>query len=83
QSWSMTRYCPVPGVGPDTPADHDYQGGFATALMLKDLKLAAEAAKDADANTPMGAQAADLYQQFVDAGQGGLDFSAIIKLLRA
>ena len=82
QSWSMTRYCPVPGVGPDTPADHDYQGGFATALMLKDLKLAAEAAKDADANTPMGAQAADLYQRFADAGQGGLDFSAIIKLLR-
>jgi len=82
QSWSMTRYCPVPGVGPDTPADHDYQGGFATALMLKDLKLAAEAAKDADANTPMGAQAADLYQRFADAGHGGLDFSAIIKLLR-
>jgi 3-hydroxyisobutyrate dehydrogenase len=82
QSWSMTRYCPVPGVGPDTPADHDYQGGFATALMLKDLKLAAEAAEGADANTPMGAQAADLYQRFADAGHGGLDFSAIIKLLR-
>ncbi|MET3825451.1 3-hydroxyisobutyrate dehydrogenase [Sphingomonas sp. PvP055] len=82
QSWSMTRYCPVPGVGPETPADHDYQGGFATALMLKDLKLAAEAAKDADANTPMGAKAADLYQRFADAGQGGLDFSAIIKMLR-
>lgn len=82
QSWSMTRYCPVPGVGPDTPADHDYQGGFATALMLKDLKLAAEAASDVGADTPMGAKAAALYQQFADAGQGGLDFSAIIKMLR-
>jgi 3-hydroxyisobutyrate dehydrogenase len=82
QSWSMTSYCPVPGVGPDTPADHDYQGGFATALMLKDLKLAAEAASDVGADTPMGAKAAALYQQFADAGQGGLDFSAIIKMLR-
>ena len=45
QSWSMTSYCPVPGVGPETPADHDYEGGFAAALMLKDLKLAEEAAQ--------------------------------------
>ena len=82
QSWSMTRYCPVPGVGPDTPADHDYQGGFATALMLKDLKLAAEAASGAEANTPMGSKAAELYQRFADEGQGGLDFSAIIRMLR-
>ncbi|WP_010187662.1 3-hydroxyisobutyrate dehydrogenase [Sphingomonas sp. PAMC 26605] len=82
QSWSMTRYCPVPGVGPDTPADHDYQGGFATALMLKDLKLAAAAAGDTGADTPMGAKAAELYQRFADDGQGGLDFSAIIRMLR-
>jgi 3-hydroxyisobutyrate dehydrogenase len=81
QSWSMTSYCPVPGVGPDTPADHDYQGGFATMLMLKDLKLAAAAAADTGANTPMGAKAAELYQRFADTGQGGLDFSAIIKML--
>lgn len=54
QSWSMTKYCPVPGVGPETPADHDYQGGFAAALMLKDLKLAMQAAHDAGATTPMG-----------------------------
>ena len=45
QSWSMTSYAPVPGVGPDTPADHDYEGGFAAALMLKDLKLATDAAR--------------------------------------
>ena len=51
QSWSMTSYCPVPGVGPETPADHDYEGGFAAALMLKDLKLAADAAQAASAPT--------------------------------
>ena len=82
QSWSMTSYCPVPGVGPDTPADHDYQGGFAAALMLKDLKLAAAAAADTGADTPMGARAADLYQRFADAGEGGRDFSGIIAMLR-
>jgi 3-hydroxyisobutyrate dehydrogenase len=81
QNWSMTSYCPVPGVGPQTPADNGYQGGFATALMLKDLKLAMEAAQSVGANTPIGQRAAELYQAFADAGQGGLDFSAIIKTL--
>ena len=79
QNWSMTSYCPVPGVGPVTPADNDYQGGFATALMLKDLKLAMEAAADVGADTPMGARAAALYQAFADSGSESLDFSAIIK----
>jgi 3-hydroxyisobutyrate dehydrogenase len=81
QSWSMTSYCPVPGVGPQTPADNDYQGGFATALMLKDLKLAMAAARDAGANVPMGRRAEELYDAFAKAGNGGLDFSAIIKSL--
>ena len=81
QNWSMTSYCPVPGVGPQSPADNDYQGGFATALMLKDLKLAMEAAKSVGAETPMGSRAAELYQAFADAGSAGLDFSAIIKTL--
>ena len=81
QSWSMTSYCPVPGVGPETPADRDYQGGFAAALMLKDLKLAQEAALGAGAQTPMGARAAELYQAFADAGHAGLDFSGIIRML--
>jgi len=81
QSWSMTSYCPVPGVGPETPADRDYQGGFAAALMLKDLKLAMAAAQDADASVPMGAAAESLYQAFANGGNGGLDFSAIIKML--
>ena len=83
QNWSMTSYCPVPGVGPQSPADNGYQGGFATALMLKDLKLAMEAAQSVDANVPMGHRAAELYQAFADAGSGGLDFSAIIKTFGA
>ncbi|WP_172343232.1 NAD-binding protein, partial [Novosphingobium sp. SG751A] len=81
QCWSMTSYCPVPGVGPTTPADNDYQGGFATALMLKDLKLAMAAAQDAGAPVPMGHRAAELYEVFDAAGHGGMDFSAIIKTL--
>ena len=81
QSWSMTSYCPVPGVGPQTPADRDYEGGFLSALMLKDLKLAAEAAAGAGASTPMGAQAQALYQMFERMGGGGKDFSAIIRMI--
>jgi 3-hydroxyisobutyrate dehydrogenase len=81
QNWSMTSYCPVPNVGPQSPADSGYSGGFATALMLKDLKLAMEAAQSVGADTPMGAQAAKLYQAFADAGSGDMDFSAIIKTL--
>lgn len=81
QSWSMTSYCPVPGVGPQTPADNAYQGGFATALMLKDLKLAMEAAQTAGSDTPMGLLARELYEAFDAAGHGMLDFSAIIRTL--
>ena len=81
QSWSMTTYCPVPGVGPDTPADRNYDGGFAAALMLKDLKLAMEAAKEAGAYTPMGGEAEELYQRFVERGGGSKDFSALIKMI--
>ena len=81
QSWSMTSYCPVPGVGPETPADRGYEGGFAAALMLKDLKLAMEAAEEAGAYTPMGGEAEELYRRFVDLGGGGKDFSGIIKMI--
>jgi 3-hydroxyisobutyrate dehydrogenase len=81
QSWSMTSYAPVPGVGPDTPADHDYEGGFAAALMLKDLKLAEEAAQQVGAYTPMGAKAEELYQRFVDRGGGNKDFSGLIRMI--
>ena len=81
QSWSMTSYCPVRGVGPETPADRNYDGGFATALMLKDLRLAMEAAQSVDAYTPMGGEAAELYQRFIDRGGAGKDFSALIKMI--
>jgi 3-hydroxyisobutyrate dehydrogenase len=81
QNWSMTSYCPVAGVGPTSPADNDYKGGFATALMLKDLKLAMEAAADSGATVPMGKRAAELYEAFDKKGSGSLDFSAIIKTL--
>ncbi len=80
QNWSMTSYCPVPGVGPQSPSDNDYQGGFASALMLKDLRLAMEAAGSADANTPLGKHAQEIYEAFAKEN-GALDFSAIIKTL--
>ena len=81
QSWSMTSYAPLPGVGPKSPADNGYQGGFAAALMLKDLKLASEAARSVGAETPMGERATELYRRFTEAGNAGLDFSGIIKML--
>jgi len=82
QCWSMTSYCPVPGVGPETPADRDYEGGFAAALMLKDLRLAMEAAQSVDAYTPMGGAAETLYARFAEAlGGGGKDFSGIIRMI--
>ena len=82
QSWSLTSYCPVPGPVPASPANRGYQPGFAAALMLKDLKLAQEAAAGAGAATPLGAQAAQLYALFAAAGHSGDDFSGIIKFLR-
>jgi 3-hydroxyisobutyrate dehydrogenase len=81
QCWSMTSYCPVPGVGPVTPADNDYQGGFATGLMLKDLKLAMEAAGDAGVDARMGSLAKSIYEAFDAAGNGAVDFSGIIRTL--
>ena len=82
QSWSMTSYCPVPGVGPESPADRDYQGGFAAALMLKDLRLAMAAAEEGGASVPTGAKATELYEAFVESGKGGEDFSGIIRTLK-
>jgi len=81
QSWSMTTYCPVPGVGPETPADRNYEGGFAAALMLKDLKLAMDAAQEAGAFVPMGDEAEELYERFVNSGNGTKDFSGIIRMI--
>ena len=82
QCWSLTSYAPLPGVGPTTPADNGYKGGFAAALMLKDLRLAMEAAASVEAEVPMGSKARELYEAFVAADEGGHDFSAIIKTLQ-
>jgi 3-hydroxyisobutyrate dehydrogenase len=82
QCWSLTTYCPVPGPVPTSPANREYAGGFATALMLKDLKLAQGAAQSAGAPTPLGAEAAQLYALFAAKGNAGLDFSGIIRMLR-
>ncbi len=82
QCWSMTSYCPVPGPVPASPANRDYQAGFTAAMMLKDLKLAQDAAQGTDAATPLGAAAAGLYDAFAGAGHGGVDFSGIIRFLR-
>jgi 3-hydroxyisobutyrate dehydrogenase len=81
QCWSMTSYCPLPGVGPKSPADDAYQGGFAAALMLKDLNLAMDAANSVQAAVPMGEKAAKLYADWVAQGHGSSDFSSIIKTL--
>ncbi|MEM9668443.1 MAG: 3-hydroxyisobutyrate dehydrogenase [Pseudomonadota bacterium] len=82
QSWSMTSYCPVPGPVPTSPANHDYEAGFSTAMMLKDLKLAMGAASSADASTPMGALAEALYKAYDLQGNSIKDFSGIINLVR-
>jgi len=82
QSWSLTSYCPWPGPVPAAPSNRNYEGGFATAMMLKDLKLAQQAAAKAGAATPLGAQAEGLYALFDRLGGGGKDFSAILELFR-
>ena len=82
QSWSLTTYCPVPGPVPNAPSNREYKPGFAANLMLKDLRLAQEAAASVGATTPLGAEAAQLYALFAAAGHGGDDFSGIINFLR-
>jgi 3-hydroxyisobutyrate dehydrogenase len=82
QCWSMTTYCPVPGPVPTSPANRDYQAGFTAAMMLKDLKLAQDAANAADAKTPLGADAAKIYGEYVEAGEGPRDFSGVIRFIR-
>jgi 3-hydroxyisobutyrate dehydrogenase len=82
QCWSLTSYCPVPGPVPAAPSNRGYTGGFATAMMLKDLKLAQAAAAHEGATTPLGAQAEALYALFDRLGHGKNDFSGIIQMLR-
>lgn len=82
QSWSMTSYCPAPGIGPQTPADNDYKPGFAADLMLKDLSLSQQAAEGSGVTTPMGEHARTLYDAFVKTGGAGRDFSAMLEHLK-
>ena len=82
QCWSLTSYCPEPGLVPTAPSNRNYEGGFASALMLKDLTLAAEAAKAAGASTPLGEAARALYQRLADHGEGGRDFSVMLDALK-
>jgi 3-hydroxyisobutyrate dehydrogenase len=82
QCWSLTSYCPWPGPVPAAPSNRGYEGGFLTALMLKDLKLAQEAAAKSGAATPLGAQAEAMYALFDRLGYGGKDFSAVLEMLR-
>jgi 3-hydroxyisobutyrate dehydrogenase len=81
QCWSLTNYCPVPGPVPTSPANRDYQAGFTAAMMLKDLMLAQDAARSSGATTPLGAQAAQLFNLFVSGGRGAQDFSGIIRMI--
>jgi 3-hydroxyisobutyrate dehydrogenase len=82
QCWSMTSYCPVPGLVPTSPANRGYKAGFSAAMMLKDLKLAQAAARATHATTPLGAGAAAVYERFVESGDSSVDFSGIIRYLR-
>jgi 3-hydroxyisobutyrate dehydrogenase len=82
QCWAMTSYCPMPGPVSPAPSNRGYAAGFTAANMLKDLRLAQQAAGATAAATPLGSAAANLYQLFVDGGAGGLDFSGIMQLLR-
>jgi 3-hydroxyisobutyrate dehydrogenase len=82
QCWSLTNYCPVPGPVPGSPANRDYQPGFTAAMMLKDLRLAQEAARAANVTTPLGAEAAALYGLYAGQGKNGEDFSGIVRFLR-
>lgn len=81
QCWSMTSYCPVPGILENVPSNRDYEPGFMAKMMLKDLRLAQHAAESADAPIPLGSMSAELYELFVSQGYGEMDFSGIINML--
>jgi 3-hydroxyisobutyrate dehydrogenase len=83
QCWAMTSYCPVPGPVPSSPANRNYQPGFTAAMMLRDLKLAQDAAKSVGAKTQLGADAFELYSEYVQTGEAERDFSGIIQLMRS
>ncbi|MBC6404834.1 MAG: 3-hydroxyisobutyrate dehydrogenase [Rhodospirillales bacterium] len=80
--WAMLNHLPLPGIVEGAAANRDYRPGFAANLMLKDLRLSQEAALQAAAATPLAAAAAALFGMFVNAGNGDLDYSAIVKMVR-
>ncbi len=82
QCWSLTSYCPWPGILPNVPSSNNYQPGFTSHMMLKDLKLSQEAAQHANAYTPLGQHAMKIYQDFVDTNHASVDFSGIIQMLK-
>ena len=82
QSWALNTYCPVPGPAPNSPANRDYQAGFTADMMLKDLRLAQDAAQQNGVSTPLGSEAQALYALFSNMGKGDKDFSGIIEMLR-
>lgn len=82
QCWSLTSYCPVPGPVPTSPANREYQAGFTAAMMLKDLKLAQEAAKASGVKTELGANAEKIYARYVESGEAARDFSGIVRFIR-
>ena len=82
QCWALTTNCPVPGPVPASPANRDYQPGFAGALMAKDLGLALGALESTGTAAELGPLAASIYRRFADEGGAGLDFSAIITTIR-
>ncbi len=82
QCWALTSYCPVPGLVPGTPSSNGYAPGAPATMLLKDLRLALQAAGDAGSSPALGEHATEIFQRFVDAGHGGEDFSAIIRALR-
>ncbi len=82
QCWSLTTYCPVPGPVPGSPANRDYKPGFAAALMLKDLRLAQDAADARGARTELGRHAMEIYTALDESGHGGDDFSGVINAIR-
>ena len=81
-SWGVTPYNPVPGLTPSSPANNGYKAGFSANLMLKDLGLAADAARTSGAATPLGTEAMHLLRLYVQLGHGEKDFSGIINLIK-
>lgn len=81
-SWALNTYCPVPGPVPASPANRDFQAGFTADMMLKDLRLAQDAAQKAGVSTPLGSEAQALFALFSNMGSGAKDFSGIVEMLR-